>query len=216
MAPAWAALAGASSLLYANSTPTPELARTALTPAERAIALDSTRSEGYVALAAYHRLVSRDVRAQQYGWRGDSALARARGDSAAREFAVQVRAVPTDLQRHVLRGLALAYAGKGREALAEAERGLALQAPTAADRESVNYSYFTYVAARTALRAGDRARALAWLAKARRTHYASPAWIRVEPTSAPLRNEPRFLARRSPPRCRLAPRRGGEVELGQA
>jgi eukaryotic-like serine/threonine-protein kinase len=355
MAPAWAALAGASSLLYANSTPTPALARTALTAAERAIALDSTRSEGYVALAAYHRLVSRDlgqalaaasrgrvvapqdadvravaavveddlgqleaarrdlaeavrldprnariwgfqsdlflrlgrpaearaaaarllalaptslntvlrrvlpeaaagdvaaarqilarasqdvpreglvayvanywdlgwlldaeqervlltlgaevfdgdraifaiVRAQQYGWRGDSALARAWGDSAAREFAVQLRAVPADPQRHVLRGLALAYAGHGREALAEAERGLALQAPTAADRESNNYSYFTYVAARTALRAGDRERALAWLAEARRAHYASPAWIRAEPTWAPLRDDPRFLA----------------------
>jgi tetratricopeptide (TPR) repeat protein len=135
------------------------------------------------------------VRAQLYRWQGDSALAQAWGDSAAREFAAQLRVVPTDPQRHVLRGLGLAYAGHGREALAEAERGLALQAPTSKGRESTNYSYYTYVAARTALLAGDRERALAWLEEARRAHYfASPAWLRVEPTWAPLRSEPRFAA----------------------
>ena len=135
------------------------------------------------------------VRAQQYGWRGDAALARPWGDSAAREFAGQLRAVPNDPQRHVLRGLALAYAGHGPEALAEAERGLALLAPTAAGRESPLYSYLTYVAARTALVAGDRGRALARLAESRQAHYlASPAWLRVDPTWAPLRQDPRFVA----------------------
>ena len=134
------------------------------------------------------------VRAEQYGWQGDSVLARAWGDSAAREFLLQLRAVPTDPQLHVLRGLALAYAGHAREALTEAQRGLALRASTAG-RESQTYAYFTYVAARTALLAGDRERALTWLAEARRAHYvASPAWLRVEPTWAPLRNDPRFAA----------------------
>jgi serine/threonine-protein kinase len=356
MAPAWAGRASMLSALYGSSTPTPELARSARAAAERAIALDSTRSEGYRALAQYHRQVSNDlgqalaaiqrartvaprdalvrasaalvegdlgqldaaghdiaevarvdprnariwnvqtelrlrlgqvdearttaervlalapmnlgaihhramvevaagdvpaarqvlarathdvprealvaniatyydlgwllnaadarlllmlgpdafdgdrgvwaiVRAEQYGWQGDSALAHAWGDSAAREFAVQLRAVPTDPQRHVLRGLALGYAGHAREALIQAERGLALQGPTAAGRESINYGYFTYVAARTALLAGDRERALAWLGEARRAHYyASPAWLRAEPTWAPLRNDPRFAA----------------------
>ncbi|HYW31235.1 MAG TPA: hypothetical protein VE869_06970, partial [Gemmatimonas sp.] len=135
------------------------------------------------------------VRAQQYGWRSDAALARAWGDSAARAFAGQLRAVPADPQLHVLRGLALAYAGRGPGALAEAARGLALQAPTAEGRESRNYGYFAYVAARTALLAGDRDRALAWLAESRRAHYwAGPGWLRAEPTWAPLRGDPRFVA----------------------
>ena len=356
MALAWAGRASAASALYGNSTPTPELARTARTAAEQAVALDASRSEGYAALAGYHRLVSNDpgqalaaiiqaralapydagvrvsaslvegdlgqldaaqrdlaeagrldprnariwasqttlllrlgqvagarvaadhrlaltpaspqailhrvvvevvagdvpaarlvlarampdvprdallayvsayfdlgwlldadqtrlvltlgpdafdgdrgqmaiVRAQLFGWQGDTTRARAWGDSAAREFLLQLRAVPTDAQRHVLRGLALAYAGHGQQALAEAERGLALQAPTAAGRESLDYAYFAYVAARTALLAGDRERALTWLAAARRAHYfASPAWLRVEPTWAPLRSDPRFAA----------------------
>jgi serine/threonine-protein kinase len=135
------------------------------------------------------------VRAEQYDWRGDPALARAWGDSAAREFALQLRAVPTDAARHVWRGLALAYAGRGREALAQVERGMALEAPTAVGRESASYGYFAYVAARVALLAGDRERALGWLAAARQAHYyASPAWIRAEPTWAPLRSDPRFAA----------------------
>ena len=356
MAPAWAGRSTISSSLYFNSTPSPELARTARAAAERAIAIDSTGSEGYLALSAYHQMVDHDpaqalaaitraralapqdagvrsraavvesdlgqletaardlveaarldprntriwraqsplllrrgqvaearvaaerllaltptslgaihtrvmveaaagnvpaarqvlaramrdlspaavvanvanvfdlgwlldadqarllltlgadafdgdrfqlatVRAQQYGWRGDSALARAWGDSAAREAAVQLRAVPADPQLHVLRGLALAYAGHGREALAEAARGLALQGPTPAGRESINYAYFSYVAARAALLAGDRDRAFAWLAESRRAHYyVSPGWLRVEPTWAPLRSDPRFAA----------------------
>jgi eukaryotic-like serine/threonine-protein kinase len=356
MAPAWAGRAIMASNLYANSTPSPELARSARAAAERAVALDSTRSDGYSALAVYHQQVSNDlgqaldaiqrartlapqdasvrlkavqveddlgqldaaehdlaeaarldprnggiwtvqaalrlrlgqvsearlaaerlhaltpasvvtiliramveasagdvpaarqvlaratrdvpreavvayiaayfdlgwlldaddarlvltlgpdafdgdravqaiVRAQLYGWQGDSALARTWGDSAAREFALQLRTVPKDPQQHVLRGLALAYAGHAGEALAEAERGIALQAPTPERRESHNYAYFNYVAARTALLAGNRERALAWLAEARRAHYfASPAWLRVEPTWAPLRGDARFAA----------------------
>jgi serine/threonine-protein kinase len=135
------------------------------------------------------------VRAQQYGWLGDSVLARAWGDSAAREAAVLLRDVPADPQLHMLRGLALAYAGRKPEALAEAERGLALQAPTADRRESVIYAYFNYVAARTALLVGDRARAFARLAEARRAYYfASPAWLRADPTWTSLRSDPRFEA----------------------
>lgn len=91
--------------------------------------------------------------------------------------------MPADAQLHALRGLGLAYAGRGPEALAEAERRLALQAPTPAGRESFNYAYFNYVAARTALLVGDRERALGWLAEARRAlYFASPAWLRVDPT----------------------------------
>lgn len=361
MAPAWAGLGTLASMLYSNSTPSPEIARMARTAVERAVALDSNSAAGYLALAAYHRAVTRDavgertavrrarslapqdvevrtaeavnqqdagaldaaardlaevarldprnvaiwrrrtevllqlgrvtearasaerllalapasltsvlvrvtveaaagdlagarritaraerdlpreavvatlgnfwdlgwtlgpederlllslgpeafdgdrataaiVRAQQYGWRGDAAQARAWGDSAAREMATQLVAVPDDPQRHVVRGLALAYAGRGPEAVAEAERGIALQAPTAEARRGLFFGYLSYVAARTALLVGDRDRALRWLADSRRAHYfAGPAWLRAEPTWAPLRNDPRFRALASEP-----------------
>ena len=51
------------------------------------------------------------------------------------------------------------------------------------------------MAARTALLAGDRERSLAWLVEARRARYfASPAWLRAEPSWAALRTDPRFVA----------------------
>jgi len=135
------------------------------------------------------------TRAQQYGWQGDSALARAWGDSAVQAIAAELRAAPDDPRVRVSRGLSLAYAGRRKEAVSEVERGLALQAPTSEGRESFDYAYLVYTAARTALLVGDRERALVWLAEARRAHYyASPAWLRVDPTWAPLRNDPRFAA----------------------
>ena len=80
------------------------------------------------------------VRAQLYGWRGDAAASRAWGDSAQRHFADQIRAAPNDAQRHVLRGLALAYAGRRDEAVAEGERGVALL-PMDRDAETVPLSH---------------------------------------------------------------------------
>jgi hypothetical protein len=95
----------------------------------------------------------------------------------------------------VFLGLALAYAGRGREAITEVERGLALQAPNAEVHRSFSYAYLSYVAARAALLAGDRTRALGWLSDALRYHYyATPPWLRVDPTWTALRGDPRFAA----------------------
>jgi tetratricopeptide (TPR) repeat protein len=57
---AWARVSWASSILYANSTPTPELAERARSAAEKAIALAPNRPEGYLAFGHYERLVSKD------------------------------------------------------------------------------------------------------------------------------------------------------------
>jgi serine/threonine protein kinase/tetratricopeptide (TPR) repeat protein len=57
---AWARVSWASSILYANSTPTPALAERARSAAERAIALAPNRPEGYLAFGHYERLVSKD------------------------------------------------------------------------------------------------------------------------------------------------------------
>ena len=66
------------------------------------------------------------VRAQTYWLRQDPARARVYADSARLAFDEQLRATPDDAQRHVLRGLALAYLGRKAEAIADGERGVAL------------------------------------------------------------------------------------------
>ena len=57
---AWARVSWASSILYANSTPTPALAERARSAAEKAIALAPNRPEGYLAFGHSERLVSQD------------------------------------------------------------------------------------------------------------------------------------------------------------
>jgi TolB-like protein/Flp pilus assembly protein TadD len=64
-AQAWADLSMTESLLYGNSTPTPQLAERALQAAEKAVALAPDRPEGYQALGSYRRLVVGDPRGAQ-------------------------------------------------------------------------------------------------------------------------------------------------------
>ena len=65
---AWARVSWASSILYANSTPTPALVERARSAAEKAIALAPKRPEGYLAFGHYERLVSKDFKSalEQY------------------------------------------------------------------------------------------------------------------------------------------------------
>jgi TolB-like protein/tetratricopeptide (TPR) repeat protein len=55
---AWSALSEASSLLYSNGAPSPALADRARSAADRAVALNPQRPEGYRALGNYYRLVA--------------------------------------------------------------------------------------------------------------------------------------------------------------
>ena len=134
------------------------------------------------------------VRAQQFAWRGDTARARAMGDTASRGFTAQLKEVPRDPQRHTLLGLALAYAGRGREAMDESARGLALaRADTTARMSFNNNAYLTYLSARIALLAGDRNKSLELLSEAIQLRYfVTPAWLRIDPTWKSLRGDPRF------------------------
>jgi hypothetical protein len=54
------------------------------------------------------------------------ARARVYADSARMGFDVDLKGAPLDPQRHVFRGLALAYMGRTAEAVQEAERAAAL------------------------------------------------------------------------------------------
>jgi serine/threonine-protein kinase len=130
------------------------------------------------------------VRAQVYGWRGDSALARVWGDTAAREFGDQVRANPDDAQRHAFYGLSLAYAGRRAEAVAEGERGVAL---LPVERDAVNGPYQVHLLARIHLLVGEREKALSLLEQLlARPYYVSPGWLRIDPTFVSLKDDSRF------------------------
>jgi serine/threonine-protein kinase len=130
------------------------------------------------------------VRAQIYGWRGDKAASRAWGDSAQRYFTHHLQETPNDPQRHVVRGLALAYAGKRDEAVAEGERGVALL-PIEKDAESG--AYFEHQLARIYLHTGQPEKALDLLEKLMSVpYYLSPGWLRIDPEFTPLKGNPRF------------------------
>jgi len=91
---AWARVSSANSLLYFNSTPAPALAERARQAGEKAVAIAPNRSEGYVALGTYERLVSR-------------AFGR-----ALEQFQKGLRVAPGDPS--LLRGMAMAERGLGR------------------------------------------------------------------------------------------------------
>jgi len=130
------------------------------------------------------------VRAQTYGLRKDLAKARVYADSAQLAFREQLRATPDDDQRHVLRGLALAYLGRKAEAIEEGERGVAL---LPVSRDAFAGAYTQHQLVRIYLLVGEPEKALDQLEPLLKIpYYLSPGWLRIDPTLAPLRGNPRF------------------------
>ena len=91
---AWAGLSEASSLLYVNGAPSPALADRARSAADRAIALNPRRPEGYHALGTYYRLVA------------------ATPARAVEQYGIGLKLAPDDAD--LLRGLANAEQGLGK------------------------------------------------------------------------------------------------------
>jgi tetratricopeptide (TPR) repeat protein len=139
---AWARVSWANSILYRVSTPTPALSERARQAAEKAVALAPSRPEGYLALGAYERFVSKDFsRAlEQYakGQRvapGNADLlhgtARAeqglgRWDAAVEHFRQAERLDPRSAWKIVDLGDALLRLRRYPEARAALDRGIAL------------------------------------------------------------------------------------------
>jgi serine/threonine-protein kinase len=130
------------------------------------------------------------VRAQTFYLRGDQVRARAYADSARLSIDAQLRAAPRDAQLHVFRGLALAYLGRKAEAIKEGERaGMLLPI----SRDATFGSYILHQLARIYLLTGESAKALDQLEPLLTMPYVlSPGWLRIDPTFAPLRGNPRF------------------------
>jgi TolB-like protein len=131
------------------------------------------------------------VRAQLYWLAGDTVRARRYADSGRIIYEVQLRVVPDDFQRRLFHGLALAYLGQRAAAITEGEHGLQQALATGDDYISIPYA--RHVLARVYLAAGDHARALEQLeVLLAKPYIITPAWLRIDPTWAPLRGDPRF------------------------
>ena len=100
------------------------------------------------------------------------------------------REIKLAAQRHVLRGLALAYLGRKAEAVAEGTRALELK-PVSLDAYSG--AYYQHQLVRIYLLVGEPEKALDQLEPLLRIpYYLSPGWLRIDPDFASLRGNPRF------------------------
>jgi eukaryotic-like serine/threonine-protein kinase len=130
------------------------------------------------------------VRAQLFDLRGDRRQAHANADTARAGFEEQLRAAPLDGQRHVLYGLALALLGRKAEAITEGRRGVELWPIS---RDATTGPYVQHQFARIYMIVGEPEPALDQLEPLLKMPYElSPGWLRIDPTWARLKDNPRF------------------------
>jgi len=122
---------------------------------------------------------------------GDETHARMFGDSARLAFEAQLRDFPERAQLHELLGRALALGGHKKEAIAEAERSLALRETTL---DATLRPYVHFQVARILIQSGDYDRALDLIEPLLTTPASdvTPAYLMVDPTFKPLLGNPRF------------------------
>jgi serine/threonine-protein kinase len=130
------------------------------------------------------------VRAQTWHLRGDAAQTRAYADTARLALEQQLRGGGRRDRLLVRHGLALAHLGRNAEAIAEGERGLAL---VPISRDAYAGPYNQHQLARIYLLVGEPEKALDQLEPLLKIpYYLSPGWLRIDPTFAPLKGNPRF------------------------
>jgi serine/threonine-protein kinase len=128
--------------------------------------------------------------AQTYWLRGEKALARAYADSSRMAEDKVLRDTPDNAQQLIFRGLALAYMGKKAEAIQDGERSVAIM-PIAKD--GYTGPYLQHILARIYLLSGEPDKALDHLEPLLKIPYhLSPGWLRIDPTFASLKGNPRF------------------------
>jgi serine/threonine-protein kinase len=130
------------------------------------------------------------VRAQLFDLRGDQRQARANADTARVGIEEQLRASPLDGQRHAFRGLVLAFLGRKAEAIAEGRRGVELWPIS---RDASQGAYVQHQLARIYMIVGEPDLAVDQLEPLLKMPYVlSPGWLRIDPTWARLKDNPRF------------------------
>jgi serine/threonine-protein kinase len=143
--------------------------------------LDGGRADWAIARAEVHKL------------RGQRMLTRVYGDSAAAAFTELIAGYGDQVDRYqlvALRGLSLGYAGRMKEAVAEALRAEAEQ-PKGQNSQA---AYVRYVVARVHLLAGKPEAALDRLeALVDQPGIMSRDFLRIDPNMDPLREHPRFV-----------------------
>ena len=157
----------------------------ALTPDQRALvkrlrpaAFDGDAGYWGLALAGVHEV------------EGDMRRAAAYGDSARAAFEQQLTATPDNKVRRVLLGVALGYMGRKEAAIREGEQGSALLPVTT---DAVIGAYLQHQLVRIYLLVGEPEKALDMLEPLLKIpYYLSPGWLKIDPTFAPLRGNPRF------------------------
>jgi serine/threonine protein kinase/tetratricopeptide (TPR) repeat protein len=130
------------------------------------------------------------VIAQTHWLRGDRARARAYADSSRIAIEQQLTATPDNAQQRVFLGLALAYMGRKADAIREGERAVAAD-PISQD--GYTGPYLQHQLVRIYLLVGEPEKALDQLEPLLKIPYhLSPGWLRIDPTFAPLKGNPRF------------------------
>jgi TolB-like protein/tRNA A-37 threonylcarbamoyl transferase component Bud32/Flp pilus assembly protein TadD len=128
--------------------------------------------------------------AETYDLRHRPAAVRAYADSSIASWEPLVRDSPGDAEFRVMYGLALAYAGRSADAIREGERAVATL-PIGKDHFIGAYVQHQLVRIYTVTgrydEALDRLEPLLTL-----PYILTPAWLRIDPTFAPLRRQPRF------------------------
>jgi tetratricopeptide (TPR) repeat protein len=125
-----------------------------------------------------------------YHLRGDTARARAYGDSARIAGEGQLRDAPDDGQLNVLQGVALAYAGRKAEAMKLGEHAVGLKPIS---KDAYLGAYIQWQLVRIYLLVGEPEKALDQLeALLKVPNNLTPAWLRIDPNFDPVRKNPRF------------------------
>ncbi len=122
---------------------------------------------------------------------GDPARAHAYADTARMAFAAELKQFPEEAQLHELLGRALALGGWKQEAVEEAQLSLRMR-ETALDAGTGPYVRFQV--ARILIQAGEPEKALDLIEPLLSTNGSdlTPAYMRIDPSFAPLKGNPRF------------------------